>query len=330
MNTIILFIFIFLILLISGFKERCESGTNIITALPKDYTNALRGLAIIMIMYGHVCGRYHESVWFSPFACTGVALFLFLSGYGNNESFIKNGRFPLLKLLKLIIPYWIILFLVSILGYEELNIYYLFFDFTFIKTSYWFVGYIFKWYLIFWFAVNFAYKYRWYIFILAALLSFVFLTPLESEQSFSFICGIYVSENKERIFKIRERNLDIIALLLFVIGTFALGVKQISLIRNNEMLMAITQLCIKLPYALAIVILMRKIKFLRYNPVFLFLAPITYELYLVHMPLLDFIDISSHFTVLYTTIGLFFISVIFSILVHKINRGILGKIFTNY
>ena len=92
MNTIILFIFIFLILLISGFKERCESGTNIITALPKDYTNALRGLAIIMIMYGHVCGRYHESVWFSPFACTGVALFLFLSGYGNNESFIKKEQ----------------------------------------------------------------------------------------------------------------------------------------------------------------------------------------------------------------------------------------------
>ena len=324
MKTIILFIVVTILIFASGFVNRKDNPEKERHFLPRDYTNALRGLAIIMIMYGHICGRYNESVWFSPFACTGVAVFLLLSGYGNNESFFLKGSFPFSKLFKIAIPYWIVLFIISLINYNNIEIRSLIADIFFIKTSYWFVGYIFKWYFIFWLSVNYLYKYRWYIFVLAAFISFLFLSPLESEQSLSFICGIFISENKDRISLQKKSRIEWAAFVLFLLGTVALGIKQITFVRNHEFLFAVVQLLIKLPYALSIIIIMEKISFLKRNPLLLYLAPLTYELYLVHMQFLCYIDSSTNISTFCSTFFLLLCSVVLSLCLSKVNKIILS------
>lgn len=91
MYTIILFFSIFLLLLHTANWKQKESETKF--QLDRTYTNVLRGLAMVLIMFGHVGGEYAESVWFSPLPGVGVALFLMLSGYGNNESFLAKRTF---------------------------------------------------------------------------------------------------------------------------------------------------------------------------------------------------------------------------------------------
>lgn len=49
------------------------------------YTDTLRGLAILLVLVCHVSSTM-GTVLFTPLGGTGVALFLFLSGYGLNES----------------------------------------------------------------------------------------------------------------------------------------------------------------------------------------------------------------------------------------------------
>lgn len=91
MYTIILFITLATILLITANWNQKTSETAL--KLDRSYTNMLRGLAMVMIMFGHVGGCYEESVWFSPLPGVGVALFLMLSGYGNNESYLRKNVF---------------------------------------------------------------------------------------------------------------------------------------------------------------------------------------------------------------------------------------------
>lgn len=290
MYTISLFIIVLTLLFFVGVFSMSLDDNLSTFSLPFSYTNVLRGLAMIMIIYGHICGRYHESVWFSPFACTGVALFLVLSGYGNNESFLKKGKFPFAKVLKIMIPYWFVIIVSSMINYNQISWNSFLMDITFIRTSYWFVSYIIIWYLTYWIAISYFYKYRWCVFFVIALFSFVFLKPLESEQSLSFIMGIYLSEHKDRIFAIKNKCLNIMAVGLFVFATLFLIVKQMPVIRNNELLMSITQLMIKLPYALSLIIGLRYIRWIKNNKLLLLIAPITYELYLCHMPLLKIIN----------------------------------------
>lgn len=55
-----------------------------------NYTNCLRGIAILLIMSGHIVGTMGFR-YINPFGGTGVALFLFLSGFGCNESYKHKG-----------------------------------------------------------------------------------------------------------------------------------------------------------------------------------------------------------------------------------------------
>ena len=60
-------------------------------------TSVYRGYAILIIMLCHVTGSWNF-VGFTPLGGIGVAMFLFLSGYGLNESWKK-------KVLRVIFPY---------------------------------------------------------------------------------------------------------------------------------------------------------------------------------------------------------------------------------
>jgi len=88
--------------------------------LCKDTTTQVRGIAILGILFAHVINNVYflrmpsghpVKYIFGVFAPLGVAVFLFLSGYGNTFSFNKNRQLTNLvkKCIKLYIPFGIVL-----------------------------------------------------------------------------------------------------------------------------------------------------------------------------------------------------------------------------
>lgn len=121
-------------------------------------TTALKGIAIIFVLLGHL-----EIL---PVAQWGVGLFLFLSGYGVTVSFQKKGLdyFFARKILKVWLPY-VFLFLLELLidalkgqYYPLSNLLLSFFGLNLspqVDMSMWFVGYIMLWYIV----IFFVFKY---------------------------------------------------------------------------------------------------------------------------------------------------------------------------
>lgn len=322
MNTIILFLTIAFILIVTA-NWKCDT-TQWRLVLDRNYTNVLRGLAMVLIMFGHVGGEYEEGVWFSPLAGIGVALFLMLSGYGNNESYLNKRVFGGGKLLKIALPYWIVavpLFCIS--GVNNWTNCILNLTFVRINSVYWFVGYIMQWYVVYWFAVNYLYRFRWLVFGVFCIFTLFFLPSLQVGQALSFPCGIWLSEHKDWMVSKSRIFLASVACVLFVVGTVALGFKQTGLVRSHMEYAPYIDLFTKLPYTLTLIIALRPLRFLTDHRLLVFIGGITYELYLVHMQCLRLIETGSATKVLLTTAFFFAVSFLGAYILKKVNNQIL-------
>lgn len=325
MYTIILFLTIASIVLItSNWKISTDKKEF---QLDRSYTNVLRGVAMLFIMFGHVGGEYGESVWFSPLPGVGVALFLFLSGYGNNESYLKNKEWKARKLLRIALPYWLIAIpLYFVVGVNDWFNCILNLSFMRINSVYWFVGYIMQWYVVYWLSINYAYRYRWIIFAIFSAFSMVFLPALQIEQAFSFPCGVLISEHKTKLSLGSSKLYIVVACLLFFLATIALSAKQTSFIRTHFVYAPYLDFFIKLPYALFFIIVLRPLAFLSNHKLLAFIGGITYELYLVHMQCLRLIDTSTHIKTALTTVIFFLFSFMAAWILAKINKKLLKAI----
>ena len=96
---------------------------------PLSLTQELKGFAILTILFGHIgyfLSANQEFLYpFSIASGMGVNLFLFLSGYGLTISQLKKGDSPLAfykrRLSKLFIPFWIVLSTFLILDFVVLG-----------------------------------------------------------------------------------------------------------------------------------------------------------------------------------------------------------------
>ena len=261
------------------------SGNTINEFANKQCTTALRGLAILIIMIGHVGVSGFECRYFNPFGGIGVAMFLFLSGYGLTESYKKNGldSFWKKKALRITIPYllWIpfyhIAMRLSPLGCAQ---------YLEIIPRYWFIEYLILMYLLFYIVFRYIRKYALIVINMLGLFSFFLLPNLQAEQSFSFACGIAFSIYKLHIFRLNKHKLLQAAALCFIIGIIALLIKQLPQLRTDgldSLPIRITNLFLKLPIGLSLILFLicqlpHGIKAL--IPV----GNISYELYLTHVP----------------------------------------------
>lgn len=289
--------------------------------LDRNYTNILRGLAMAFIMLQHSIG--------GPFSVMpGVAIFIFLSGFGNNESFLKKSKWGGVHLLKIAIPYWIVRLALLIYYGGTSDWKTLLLDLTFIKIQsvYWFVAYLMKWYVAYWIGVNLLYKYRWYLWIVLSILSFFFLDTLAAENSFCFILGIAASENKDKLYNLPNKTIIITSAALLLISVISISLYLQPTIRNVEMLYTLTHTTARLPMSLAIVGLVWLIRPLCKSRILLFMAPITYELYLVHMKALNVLDKTSVLTYSYSMALFIAISFVGAVLLNKLNTFVLRRI----
>ena len=253
-----------------------------------------------MIMVGHISGTM-GTVVFSPFGGTGVALFLFLSGFGINESWKKNKatKYWTKKIKRVFIPYFIIITTLALIK-RHMSIYDYALDILGIKTSYWYIGYILKWYLIFWISSKYYFSQRLLIMCICSI-CFLFILPnIEAEQSFSFIAGVLVSEKASTITEMSRKRIICIGLIALTIGTVFLAFKQSPIIRTHidDYIYNIVQLFIKLPYAIFIMSVVWYFPIILQSRFLLLSGAISYELYLVHMPFYGMVNGSLLYAIL--------------------------------
>ena len=282
-SIITLIVFVLFVSIFFG-REKIEQKI-----LDIEQTQYLKGIAILFIILCHTIGQTKETVIATPLGGIGVAMFLFMSGFGLQESYKKNHLlgFWRKKILRIFVPYTIFITIKSIvLADFDLKEYLL--DIFFIHTSYWYIGYLIKCYIAFYISSLFSEKYKISILVLASILSLFLLPGIEAEQSFSFIIGVIASIRIKDIRSHSNKDLYILGCCVIIIGISALAIKQIPMVRQNDLTIFICQLFINLPTAIGIMIM--AVKLLSRNIVIKQCGVFSLELYLIHMQTLKIVQ----------------------------------------
>ena len=294
-QTIIILVVIIIIAILASLplhtlRVNSRHSTDFIFSL--DFTNCLRGVAILMVMVGHVSGMMN-TVLFTPLGGTGVALFLLLSGFGLNESFKKHGLtfYWHKKVLRVLLPYFFVASLLYLFRWDFTWQGYLL-DITGIKTHYWYIAFLVKWYVVFWITSKYCLRYRTILLLVMSMIILFLFPNIEAEQAFSFPMGMLISMHLNRVKTIKVKNVIIITCLMFIVGTLFLLIKQHPTVRAqmSTWIYNVVQLFIKLPYAMFIVCLLRLFPQCIQSKFLLFSGVICYELYLVHMPFYGYVE----------------------------------------
>lgn len=257
-----------------------------------DFTNCLRGIAILLVMVGHISAMMNTVV-FSPLGGTGVALFLLLSGFGLNESFKTHGLlcYWRKKVLRVLVPYFIVATVLYIFRWDFSWVGYLL-DITGLKTHYWYIAFLMKWYFAFWFTSKYLLRYRTAILCGMSVAILLFFPNIEGEQAISFPVGMLISIHLDSIKNLSSKKVVSIACIMFLVGTAFLALKQLPMIREfmSTWVYNVVQLFIKLPYAISILCALQIFPKLMHSKFLLFSGVIGYELYLFHMPFFGDLD----------------------------------------
>lgn len=82
-------------------------------------SNIIKAFAILLVVLCHIGNRFTRAT--TPLGGIGVALFLILSAYGVEKSFIKSGLkgFWRKRLITVYVPYWIVELIAYLSGLME-------------------------------------------------------------------------------------------------------------------------------------------------------------------------------------------------------------------
>ena len=300
-------VILFILVLLFQRKDPIQSN-SLFDRVSSDY---YKGIAILIVIISHFAGRVDASRIFTPLGGIGVAIFLFLSGFGLQQSSEKKGvkafwggRIP-----RVFLPYFLFVLVcwcLSLKGYKTYSVLSFLKDVFFIDSSYWYMSYLVWWYVAFYLSTVLTEKtknstlqniVKIVALLIPAILSFVFLKNHQAEQSFSFLTGVVFSMYLQQLNKITSRNILIIGVLLLIFGTLFLYLKQLPCARANPNIYRCCDTLIKLPMGLGIMLVLHNK--IRRNQFVAFSGLVSLELYLVHCQILRLVQRDSvmHFVV---------------------------------
>ena len=228
---------------------------------------------------------------FNILGSLGVAAFLFISGFGINESYKKNGlkQFWHKRIVRVMLPCWIV-FLVTLPFKEKFSATQFFHNLIFTGSDLWFIDYIVRWYAVYWVSRRIIPEYTKYALLVFSIYN-IFQEQLYSEQAFSFTCGYIVSEYYEKISCLQKRTIAKYSSIVTIYGIAFLLIKELPSIQaiKGSLLFNIILLNIKLPMAMPLIVapyicpIIKKI--LRLKEI----GKISYELYIVHYNFMPYI-----------------------------------------
>lgn len=295
--------------------------------LSRQNTLWMQGVSALLIMLMHFVMQLEDYPrFFNIFVSVAVAVFLFISGFGINESHKINGinNFWKKRFLRVIIPCWTI-FLFQLPFVEHFNSVQLLKNLTFYASDLWFVDYIIRWYLVYWISRRFFTKNTKYILFVFGIYN-VFQQQLYSEQAFSFFCGYLASEYVGKLNKLNKKHVLKYTCLSVIYGIIFLLIKEIPTIQQikGSILFNVILLNIKLPLAMSIIAAPFLFPLLKKIGIFNKLGKISYELYIVHYNFMPAITgIISIF--IYSAY-----SIIISVILRRINQFLSKKSYFIY
>lgn len=253
----------------------------------------------------------------------GVAAFLFISGFGLNESYKKNSLagYWYKRIVRVAIPYWIII-LMKLPFEEHFDGSKLLYNLLFTDSELWFVDFIVRWYIIYWATRKFLPRHTTKILALFSI-AFIFTQQLMSEQAFSFFCGYIVSQHYGKVKQLSRNMILKFTIAAFAYGTLFMLVKEIPFVRRyiGTLPFNFILLNIKLPLAVAIITAPHVFPVFRKMKPITWFGKISYEIYIVHYNFMPFV------TGIVSIVKYIAISTVIAAVYNKINNE-LKKHFT--
>lgn len=286
--------------------------------LQRDYTNCLRGIAAVIIVVFHLLITWDCPRVVNLPGSVAVALFLFLSGFGIHESYKKNGLkgFWGKKLKRIVLPYLLFITIVTLVrGNFNIRTYLL--DVCFIDSSYWFIAYLMRCYLLYWIIQHFFPSRLLWLYALGGVIALNVFQQIEAEQSFSFFMGICASRHIGQLRTAEGRWFLKAAVVCSFLGLFFLLLKEIPPIHAYKGTLPYNYilLLIKMPLAVPLMLLPLVLPRLTHSRFWQLCGISSLELYLVHMTVVDHVEMTAASVALYVL----FIAVV-TCLFYQVNR----------
>lgn len=286
-------------------------------------TNTLKGIAIITVIFHHFATnmKYNSifKIIFGNIGFLGVAIFLFVSGYGLLSSY-KNNHNYLEKFLKNRFFKIIIIFIISriIILLISRNI-------VIATQSDWYTYIILYYYFLFYMVYKYIKnnnlkKYIMWLSFIPYILICLYLkkSPYWYNTSICFPFGLLIAEYKEIVYKVINNNFIkfLIPLGLFILVMVVFQVT--GFISNLQWLQFITPII----FILLIITLLTKFKL--DSKILKFFSNISFPLYLLHIFLFKYIynlGIHSDFVFVITIV----VNILFAIIINKLLNIIYGR-----
>ena len=184
------------------------------------HSNQAKGVAILLIIVGHLWVHVSSQEPSLVFSSEGVSLFLILSGYGLTMSHLASAytlkRFFFKRISRIFYLYWLVTILVIGLDYLVLNRTYSFFDILLttvginlnettkhLDYARWYITFILFWYIMFYLSTMLQSKNRALLFIFAASSILLpldyYVTHLGWYQMYAFSIGCFIGRNHKAI-----------------------------------------------------------------------------------------------------------------------------------
>lgn len=292
----------------------------------------MQGMAALKIMVFHFLMQTEYYPRILNVLSFTVTVFIFISGFGLNESYKKNGlqKYWEKRIIRVILPCWIV-FLTKIPFVEEFNIADFLKNLFFIDSELWFMDFIIRWYIVFWIAKRFFPKHA-AIVLLAYSVVNIFKEQFMSQQAFTFLLGYLTSQhyNKIRLWsKKRILKITIFSILYASIFTF---IKQLPPVREyiGTVPFNLLLLNIQFPFATMIIATPYLLPWVKKIPFVNWFGKVSYEIYIVHynfMPYITGIASILKFTAVSTVISAVFNNINVRLKDKKYQNAILAAIF---
>lgn len=312
--------------------------------MDKIHTNIIKGIAILLVVTAHIDAYWSNIGGIQFIGGVGVSLFLICSGYGLYCSYTNVGLKNYFK--KKIVKIWIPFMLVEILFmplWNTISIKKVALDLLLIKpiTSFgWYMNYIMICYIIFYFVITIKEHKKisdtetlkiflviftiWFI-LESTLLVNPDIPMLKSQQMLSFIFGIYLAQNKNKIISMR------IGLVNIIIGIIMMGVTQIDVVKNlNFLEYNILSLLTVFPIAVGVLSITHKYKVLFQSKILFFISNISYEIYLVHQYSINIlIKIKKYEGIIIFLLATLLLAYLLSLISNKFIKGLVRRSVNN-
>ena len=257
-------------------------------------TTCLKGVAILIVILHHLSQKYDglEFFFYQQIGYLGVAIFLFLSGYGLTESFKRSGlaNFLRKRILKVYLPYVLATttyFIYKLIIEDKLNINVEIQRIVGIDFSDWFVTFILLAYLLFYLSHSIGKKYALEILTLTITL-YVSISMYFGQEKWWYVCaytfplGCLTANKKDQIISISNQYFKsslTASIIIFITST--LTSYFYLKFYDSEIIAAILKIISATSFISIIIVFSIRVNIS--SKIFRVLGKYSYELYLSHI-----------------------------------------------